>query len=460
MANWDGFAPAQPVGVSLLDWAEDRSGGWSNANGDDLRWWEAGPNSGITFTPSGCFGAKCEPMQSCGDPACTNCNNICDLTSGTVTVAGGAPAAGDEATATGDNVNGFAVTLAYPTDPAWVAAVGACLETDVGYTRLDLELTSGGVVTLVLPNDAVANVDYTTDPNVVTFDYDHGGACYLLSSCDSGTANTAVAANLAVLDALVLVGAADPLTTTIPQVDCGTFTGTVLDPDCCDTVPNKVTFQPFWVKMCWEACVIGNEDPNAVYQRMLTELELNGWRQVARQVHLELQNVATDVTGANPSSPAEGIGTLLRNRGVLGLSGGVLVVPMIALPVLEEHGLVTYDNRGRPQGPGQIPVVVDMGFPVTGPAGFVPAAGSAYIYITGNAPTVAFRNEADPGGESWDFQNTRDRRLFYREDRNDCFIPHVRRRGIAVINPCASFAIAIDVRDCSCTDPLPAPTAP
>lgn len=227
-------------------------------------------------------------------------------------------------------------------------------------------------------------------------------------------------------------------------------------------IPDPVRFDPFWISISRE-CDPAGRDPNQLYQQMGRELDALQWPQVARQFHTELAKCATDITGPVaapvPSTPAEGIGALLRARGVHGLTTGVLVVPQLALPILQSSGLIS-NGSGPLTGPGGIQVIADPGIPTGGPGGATPAPGSAYIYILSHPPVVAIRNEYQPGGAGWDFNNPRDRKLFYDDACacGGCFTPSIRRRAIVAINCCEAYGIAIDVRDCSCPDCLPGPT--
>lgn len=306
MTIWDGFAPVGASPYSIRDLADDRSSGWVNADGSAIEWWNTDETGGVTFTPTGCVGARCEEVSACEECEC--------------------------------------------------------------------------------------------DP----FDCEHE---------------------------------ASP----------------------CDSVPNAVRFDPFWIYTKRE-CDPAGRDPNQLYQQLRQELDALAWIQIARRFHQALQDNATDITGASPSTPSEGLGALLRARGTLGLPSGVLVVPSLALPILQSSGLVS-SGSGPLTGPGGIQVIADPGIAITGPAGATPAPGSAYIYILSHPPVIAIRNEYEPGGANWDFNNPRDRKLFFDDECacNDCFHPKLRKRGIVAINPCAAFGIAIDVRDCSCPDALPAP---
>lgn len=313
MTIWDGFAPVGASPYSIRDLADDRSSGWTNADGTEIEWWLSGPNGGVDFTPVGCVGARCEEMAVCAECEC--------------------------------------------------------------------------------------------DP----FTCDHAA-------------------------------------------------------DDCDSVPNPVHFDPFWIFTKRE-CDPAGRDPNQLYQMLRQELDALVWPQVAKRFHRELVNVSRDLTGNTISTPAEGLGTLLQARGVLGLSQGVMVVPSYALPILQSKGLVSAGG-GALTGPGGVQVIADPGMPTTGPVvddgtgTLVPQSagqGAAYVHILSHAPVVAVRNEYDPGGPNWDFNDPRQRKLFYDDKcgcENNCFQPKLRKRAIVAINPCAAFSIAIDVRDCECPDAL------
>ena len=313
MGIWEGFgtAPVGPSNYGLQTWLDDRSGGLTDISGNELRWWESGPQGGIQFTPSGCFGVSCEEMAQCPE------------------------------------------------------------------------------------------------------DFDCTG-------CD----------------------------------ECGPAEE---DKDCCNSLPDNERCDPFWAKHCLSCNPVGR-DPNQLYQQVRNELAEGRWQQMARQMHLKLQDVATDITGPSASSPAEGIGTLYRNRGILGLRNGVLVAPMSAVPILESKGLISQGPGGRSFGPGGTPIIIDEGFPTSGPGGVTPPAGAVYIYAMGARPMGAWHGEIDPINGNYDHQNTRQRNLFMNDKcgcaTEECFAPFARQRGIVVVNPCAVFAIAIDIRDCECPDAL------
>lgn len=294
-SNWSGFAPVQPSTFTIRQWADDRSGSWTNEDGSEVRWWEGDPQPGVRFRPTNCDGAFTCPMLTCAD---CDCNP----------------------------------------DPAAEAP-------------------------------------------------------------------------------------AEP---------------------CVSPLPDVVEFHPFWVYKKHE-CDPVSQDPNEMYRRLRDQLDVQGWVQVARRFHLELQARTTDVSDG-VATPTQGLATLLRNRGVLGLGGGAFVAPAYALPALMERNLVATGPNGRLTGPAGIPMIVDPGFPVTGPGQAAPEPGAAYIYLIDSPPVVAFRDEADPGGTEWDWNNPFDRRLFWNDSDpscENCFTPIVRRRGIAVHNPCSSFAIQI-----------------
>lgn len=232
------------------------------------------------------------------------------------------------------------------------------------------------------------------------------------------------------------------------------------DPDgCFHDMPDWLDAKPFWVELGLNHCPTPPVNANAVYQRLVAQVEATGWRQVARRYATMLQDTATDLTGATVSTLSEGVGTLLKARGTLGLDWGGLVVPGYALPAFAQRSLLETRGGAVYLTGTDVPIFADPGIPTTGPGGTPAGAGASYIYIVGRAPTVAFHDEITPGGSTWDFNNPASRPMFYDDACacGGCFKPLVRRRAIVAPDGCGVFAVAVDVRDCACPDALPAP---
>lgn len=216
--------------------------------------------------------------------------------------------------------------------------------------------------------------------------------------------------------------------------------------NCFIPVPDAVHFQPFWVSAEFKCDPVGRE-PNELYRRLDNHLDQRAWSAIARRYHLSLQGVATDLSNGDPTCYADAIGTLTRARGVQGVHPGVLVVPGYALAALEMADVVSYTASGLPVGPGRIPVVVDNGFPTSGPGGAPAPTSGAWVYITHSAPYVAMRDVRHPHGGPFDFNNARHRQKFFIDDCDGptCFTPKIKRQAIIVHDPCGTYAIPIEV---------------
>lgn len=233
--------------------------------------------------------------------------------------------------------------------------------------------------------------------------------------------------------------------------ECQVCEEPTVDDPCCHTFGEPVHFDPFWIKSCLKCSLIGTP-PQDLYDMTVKLLERDAWPQIARALHLQLQNYATDLTGPSASTLSEAIGTLIKARTVQGAWPGYLVAPFYAVPALTQAGLITSTQAGLPYGPGGIPIIIDPGFPTTGPGGTPPAAGSAYIYIIDQPPAVSLRSDVYPGGNSWNANNVSDLSMF--NPRCGCdFTPHAKSLALAAFNPCHAYAIQVDVTNCCCGGP-------
>ena len=77
--------------------------------------------------------------------------------------------------------------------------------------------------------------------------------------------------------------------------------------------------------------------------------------------------------------PELALGLLATRRSLTGSPGGQFVIPMEAVGIFTEAGIISLDGRGY-RGPLNWPVLVDAGIPVKGPND---PAGTARIFVTG-----------------------------------------------------------------------------
>lgn len=223
---------------------------------------------------------------------------------------------------------------------------------------------------------------------------------------------------------------------------------------CFEDVPTPVTFLPFYVYKGNAACGIADPIIRRRWARLTASLNAMQTTQVAGRFSQELADRATNLSGTSASSPSEGIGALLRARATLGLHSATLVVPLYAVPRLESLRLIR-NVGGRYVGPGNTRVIVDPGIRSLGPGGATVEAGAAWIYVLDQPPVFAIHPTTDPfptGGGLPSFEDLV--RVFAACNvdmaglASDCPLNFwQRRRAIVAHNPCASFAVAIDVRD-------------
>lgn len=164
--------------------------------------------------------------------------------------------------------------------------------------------------------------------------------------------------------------------------------------------------QPFTVYVEFDCSPVGNTDAQLIATDALARSEnwqverafwtgLAGGQAVvyphlaANATLVDAQNISLQtvpVTGGtvtgNGNDAAESLGILEAKLADCYDGVGIIHVPRLALPTLDAWGLVKYQTGRITTANGNI-VAVGGGYPGTSPAGAAPAAGTSWLYATG-----------------------------------------------------------------------------
>lgn len=221
--------------------------------------------------------------------------------------------------------------------------------------------------------------------------------------------------------------------------DCGTVDPlTDCNDDCAETLPDDVTFLPFWIKKSYEVCELPHRQ-REIRSRLEAEHEGGRWSAIASKYYEEIGTRSESVSTAPVCAP-EALGVLSAARSSVG--GGVYVAPGYALPRLQEEGLAWPENglagiSGSPRFRiGGRPLIIDDSFnrAAPGPGGTVAPDGSAWVYHLDGFPLVS----------------TRPREYLQPKHRPGCALEccklhEVRQRAIVAFNPCQSYGALVQV---------------